>query len=995
MRLRSPHSDAGDFAAGHDWRLGRFPNLMTRRVEEILLVSSAYDAFILEEDGLLTELIFSEYMDLGLTHAPRVTRVSTGEEALTAIREHRFDLVISMPRLGGMDVFAFGRAAREVRPELSIVLLIANELELHRLNQGPIGGGLDGIYVWQGDAKLFLAIIKLTEDRWNVEHDTDSGGVGVIILVEDSIADRSALLPLMYSELVRQTRFVMAEGLNRMQKLLRLRARPKILLAETYEEGLALFERYAECVFGVIADVRFRRGGVEDPSAGIEFIRRVRSQNPDLPVLLQSSDAGNRALAESLQASFLHKESTSLLADLREFMLRNFGLGEFVFRMPDGREVGRAGNLRRLARVLASVPLESLEYHARNNHFSTWLRARTEFVLARRLRPRRVSEFRDLEALRRYLIGAFDEAMRTNRRGVIEDFAAERFDPAASFARIGGGSLGGKARGLAFVDALLARHQLDRAFADVRIFVPRSLVIGTGIFDEFLDRGQLRSPALYTAPDAWLRQRFLTAPLPDVLVAALRAFLETAREPLAVRSSGLLEDSQYYPFAGVFETLMLPNAHPDIDVRLRQLTDAIRLVYASAFSTAARGYLEATPHPIEAQKMAVIIQQIVGRRYGDRYYPSMAGVARSYNFYPFGHMRPEDGVACVVLGHGCQVVQGGAGLRFCPAHPHVLPQLAFGRRFLDQSQRTFFAVDLSRPEFDVAADPAIIALDLADAEADGTLAAVGSVWSQENETFYDGIYRPGARAVTFAHVLKSDLFPLADIIRSVLDLGRQGLNGPVEVEFAGNLPPAPPEFAILQIRPYGVGSDFEPVEVRDLDRDGLLCYSEQALGNGIFRDVRDVVYVRPQNFDAAATRQIAAEIAALNEQLRAAGRQCLLIGPGRWGTSNEWLGIPVAWSQVSAARMIVETTLEHFAVDTSQGSHFFHNLTALGAAYVTINPRVEQGFIDWAWLDARPASGQTHYVRHVQLDRPLEMRVDGRTSRAAVLKGAPPASTKP
>ncbi len=979
-----------DVSAGHDWRLGRFPNLMPRRIEQILLVSSAYDAFILEEDGLLTELIFSEYVDLGLTHAPRVIRVTNGEEALALLRQRSFDLVITMLRVGDMDVSAFSRAVRELRPALPVVLLIANELELARLGDRRAELGVDGIYVWQGDAKLFLAIIKATEDRWNVGQDTEVGGVGVIILVEDSVRYRSTLLPLMYSELVQQTRAVMTEGLNRMQKLLRLRARPKILMAETFEEGMEHYRRYQEYIFGLITDVSFARGGRQDPQAGIELIRIIREENPDLPVLLQSSDPRNRELATSLAASFLHKRSTTLLHDLREFMLRNFGFGDFVFRTADGREVARASDLRSMARVLADVPAEVLEYHARRNHFSNWLRARTEFVLARRLRPRKVSEFSNLEALRKYLIMAFDEVQRQNRRGVVEDFSRERFDPTASFARIGGGSLGGKARGLAFIDALLARHQLDRQFPDVRIFVPRSVVIGTAIFDEFLDRNRLRRPELYTADEQKLREQFLAAEFPDRVLADLRALLEIVRYPLAVRSSSLLEDSQFYPFAGVYGTYMLPNNHPDLAVRLWQLCEAIKLVFASTFFPSARQYLETTPHHLEAQKMAVIIQQAVGRPHEHYFYPDFAGVVRSYNFYPFGHMKPEDGVASVALGLGKTVVEGGEALRFSPAHPQVLPQLTDGKQFLDQSQRRFFAIDLERADCSPTAgeDAAIAELDLDTAESHGTLGAIGSVWSPENQAFYDGIHRPGVRAVTFAHVLKSDLFPLAELLRRLLELARLGLAGPVEMEFAVNLTSPRREFAVLQVRPYGAGGRYEPVDVDGIDRGELVCYSERALGNGIVDGLRDIVYVRPETFDAAETQTIARELAAFNERLRSAEREYLLIGPGRWGSTNRWLGIPVVWGQISAARVIVEASLENFIVDPSQGSHFFHNLTSLGASYLTINPRLGEGFIDWGWLEALPAEGETRFVRHVRPAEPIEARIDGRTSRGAVLKRA-------
>jgi hypothetical protein len=750
-------------AAGHEWRGGRFPDLMPRRIEQILLVSSEYDSFMLEEDGLLTELIYSEYSDLGLTHAPMVTRVSSGEEALAALRETGFDLVITMQRLGDMDITRFGGAVHKIRPNLPIILLIASDTELAR--QGPDDGleAIDSVYVWHGDAKLFLAIIKVIEDNWNADHDTQAGGVGVIILIEDSRRFRSSLLPIMYAELVQQTRSVMADGINRMHRLMRMRARPKILVAETYEEGLALYEKFRDHLFGVIADVRFPRDNTPDPRAGIDFIRHVKADRADTPVLLQSSDPENRKQAESIGAAFLNKRSSTLLQDLRHFMLANFGFGDFIFRMPDGREVARAGDLRSMQRVLTEVPPESLRYHASRNHFSNWVRARTEFDLARRMRPRRVSEFGDMEELRQYLLDGVREAQRFNRRGVVEDFSRAHFDLGSRIARIGGGSLGGKARGLAFVDALLARHELDDAFDDVRIFVPQSVVIGTDIFDSFLETNRLRLQALQTDNDEWMTWAFQTAHLPERVVSDLRAYVEIVRQPLAVRSSSLLEDSQLYPFAGIYETYMLPNNHPDDRVRLSQLCDAIKLVYASTYSSAARRYLQVTPHRIEEDKMAVILQPVTGMMREQHYYPSFAGTAQSYNYYPFGHVRPEDGVATVALGLGLTVVEGDNALRFCPAHPQVLPQLAYGQRFIGQSQRAFYALDLSNPgnTHFTNRQETIVRLTLDDAERHGTLAPVGSVWSPENNAFFDGIYRDGVRVITFAHVLKSDLFPLA------------------------------------------------------------------------------------------------------------------------------------------------------------------------------------------------------------------------------------------
>lgn len=975
-----------DEQAGHDWRHGRFPNLMPRRVQEVLLVSSPYDSFILEEDGLLTEMVSSEYQDLGLTHAPNITRVSTGEDALSLLREQPFDLVITMLRLGDMNIQAFGRAIREINPELPVALLVASEWELTRIVHEQDALNVDSVYVWHGDAKIFLAIIKVIEDRLNAEHDTRVGDIGVIILVEDSVRFRSSLLPIIYSELVKQTRAVMLDGLNHMDKLLRMRARPKVLVAENYEDGMALYQRYRKHLLGVIADVSFPRAGTMDLQAGYTFIRHIKLELPDVPALMQSSDPSNARLAEQVGARFLHKHSATLLQDVRSFMLDNFGFGDFVFRLPDMHEVGRAADLRTMARILRDVPLESIEYHARRNHFSNWLRARTEFALARRLRPRRVSEFGDLEDLRRYLIRMIETSLRQSRRGVIEDFSRERYDAQGGFARIGGGSLGGKARGLAFVDALLARAGLETEFPDVRVFVPPSVVIGTDAFDDFLEANNLRAAAASVQSDDWIIRTFQAARLPREIVNHVQEFLEVVRCPLAVRSSSLLEDSQYHPFAGVYETFMLPNNAADERLRLERTCRSIKRIYASVFLAAARRYLEATPHRIDEEKMAVILQPIVGTRHEDVYYPHFAGVARSHNYYPFEPMKPEDGVASVALGLGKMVVDGGQTLRFCPTHPQVLPQMAFGEEFIEQSQRQFYAIDLTERPLAEDRPHHMVRLDLAVAERQGTLQLLGSTWSHDDEVFHDGIQRRGVRVVSFAHVLKNDMFPLAGLLRRLLEIGRTGMNGPVEIEFAANLTGPRREFAVLQIRPTGHEPLVEMVDVGGEPTERLLCYSKHALGNGLVRNVRDVVYVKPAQFDPTHTPQMAEQIASLNERLMASNRPYLLIGPGRWGSSHHTLGIPVTWPQICGARVIIETTLQDFVVEPSQGSHFFHNLTSFGIAYLTVNPHSHEGFIDWAWLDQQAATFESAHVRHVRLPQQLEVRLSGATSKAAILK---------
>lgn len=992
--LARPGTAADESAAGTESALERIPDLIPDRVERILLVASPYDAFMLDENGLLTELIYSEYAELGLTHAPEFTQVSSAHAALDALTGGDFDLVIMTQRLGDMDIREMTRRVHQVKADLPIVLLVTNEAELCALpGQAEDELGVDSVYVWAGDAKIFLALIKAIEDRWNVDHDTRLGGVGVVILIEDSRRFRSSLLPIMYAELVAQTRAVMADGINRTHRLARMRARPKILVVETYEDAVACFERYRDHLFGVITDVSFRRGGAQDPEAGAELIRRIKQECPDLPILMQSSEPANKALADGLGVSFLHKRSSTLLEDVRAFMLHNFGFGEFVFRLPEGYEVARAADLRSMARVLTSVPARALEYHAARNHFSNWLRARTEFGLARRLRLRALSDFADLEALRRYLIGAFREALRQNRRGRVEDFARDRFDAGSHMARIGGGSLGGKARGLAFTDALLAHDDVERAFPDVRIHVPRCVVVGTDVFDEFLESNRLRLAALRNDNESWLAWAFRTAELPPAVVQDLRTYLYQVFEPLAVRSSSLLEDSEHYPLAGVYATYMLPNNHPDIQVRLTQLGDAIKLVYASTFSVAARRYLEATPHRIEEEKMAVIIQPVVGRRRGTLYYPSFAGVANSYNFYPFGHMRPDDGVAYVALGLGASVVDGGQALRFCPSHPQVLPELGDGPQFVEQSQRAFLSIDLADAGMMPSpGDPRPVAtIGLETAAEQGTLDPIGSVWSYENNTFHDGLSREGAPVVTFARVLKHDLFPLAPILERLLRVGRAGMNGPVEIEFAGNLDPEQRELAVLQMRPCAGDRTAAPVEIGHYPRDALLCQTPQALGNGIIDGLRDVVYVNPERFEPSLADQIASDVAACADQVRRGERRFLLIGPGRWGSSNRSLGVPVQWHQISGVRVIVEASSDQFQVDPSQGSHFFHNLTSMGVAYLTVGPRAEGSFVDWGWLGTAAARTDTGRVRHVELPAPIEVRIDGRRSRAVILKRAPEA----
>ncbi len=978
------HLEPGDL----EFNFGGFHNLMPNRVQNVLLVSSLYESFILEEEGLVSEMITSEFMDMNLSHAPRVSRVSTGAEALQALEAFPIDLVITMTRLGNLNVAEFAMAVKALKPNLPVVVLAEDARDLERQPALRNRRCIDRVFVWNGDAKMLLAIIKLVEDQLNVEHDTRVGDVRVIIVIENSVRFYSVYLPLIYTELVKLTQSLMAEGINLMQRLLRMRARPKILLAETFEEAWELYQKYCGQLLGVITDVRFPRNGKLDPEAGLEFTRRVKEDCADIPIVVQSSDGKYEESASRLQAGFVNKKSPTLLQDLRSFLLGGMGFGDFVFAMPDGSVVGRAHDLRSFEEMVKKIPSESLNYHALHNHFSNWFMARTEFELASRIRPKKVTDFAGPEVMRRYLIDTLAEFRERNQSGVVSEFSARRFDEATTFTRIGGGSMGGKARGLAFINALIRRSNLKQSFANTQLGVPHSAALGTDVFEAFVDKNKLRSLISNGASDNEICEAFLRAKIPKTVHRKLSAFLQQVSYPLAVRSSSLLEDAADQPFAGIYTTHMLPNNHPDQKVRLEQLCAAVKLVYASTFFQAARDYLEATAHHAEEEKMGVILQEIVGSAHGTRFYPTFSGVARSYNYYPAAQMAPEDGVAQVGLGLGKLVVEGGQALVFSPAHPKILPQFPTIKDMLEHSQRYFYALDISRPEVFPTPDASanIIKLDLDAAEEDGTLAPIGSVYSLDNDVVYDGLSRSGPRLVTFAHVLKSNLFPLAEILQTLLKIGRDGMGCPVEIEFAVDMTRKPMHFGFLQIRPAVFEDDCGIEQIGEFDPGQTLCSSPQALGNGRMCDIRDIIYVKPDSFDSAYTREIATEIGTINKKLRKAQRPSVLIGPGRWGSADRWLGIPVTWDQISSANVIVETTLDGFVVKPSQGTHFFQNLTSLRVGYLTVESTDDAGTIDWDWLAAQPAAEETRFLRHLVTAAPLDVRLDGRTRRGVILK---------
>ncbi|NOZ79181.1 MAG: histidine kinase [Acidobacteria bacterium] len=976
-------------------RMEEFSSLMAYRVREILLVASPYDAFVLEEDGQLTELIFQEYrnLDLNLRYAPRFTRPKNAEEGLKLLSTKAFDMVLATPRVPGMDLEIFAQRLKDVHPGIPLGVLAAHAWDLPRLNHlASAAGTIDWLFLWQGDVKTLLAMIKQVEDRRNAEHDVLQGGVQAIILIEDEPRFYSAYLPDIYTEVTTQTSRLMAEGINLSHRLLRIRARPKILLGRTYEEGLRLFNTFFPNVLGVISDMSFPRDGSEDREAGLKLARRIRKTSPDVPVLLQSSDARLESLAKEVGAAFLHKESPTLLEDMRHFITQKFGFGDFVFKLPDGTEVGRARDMREMLVMLRKVPDESLVFHAARNHFSAWLKARTEFELASALRPRQVTDFESAEKLRAFLVDRIEGYLKEIRRHTITDFDRERYDSFVAFAKIGSGSLGGKGRGLAFVHKLLARGQPD--IPGVQIEIPRTVVLSSDLFEEFLTVNNLRN--LFREADSLsddeILRAFCRSRFPHERRADLARFLECVTTPLAVRSSSILEDSLYQPFAGVYATVMLPNNHPSLDIRLAQLLEAVKVVYASTFQKRARDYLKGTPHRVEEERMAVLVQRLVGSRHKDLFYPTLAGVALSYNFYPFRDMRPEDGVALIALGLGKSVVDGIEALRFCPKYPQVLPQFSNTKDMLRNAQRHFYALDLGRddviPNLDYDAN--LRRLEVLDALDDGVSHRVMSTYLPANDAVTSGVVNGGTPLVTFASVLNGRAIRLPDVLVYVLKMAAEAMGTPVEIEFAIDLDPrlgAGQTFHVLQIRPMVVEQVIQEVDVTPELLAGAIVASKNALGHGYVEDIQDLIVVDSRRFDRAKTVEAAAIIEKLNARLLESERPAALIGPGRWGSQDRWLGIPVAWGQISAARVIVETDFADLEVEPSQGSHFFHNLACFGVAYLTVHEAREAGeHVDWEWLFTQPAEDEymDGIIRHVHLEKPLGVMVDGRTGTGAV-----------
>ncbi len=960
----------------------QFVSLMTKRIFNVLLVANPYDAFMLEDDGRIDEKIFIEYMNLSLRYPPRFTQVSTEEDAWKQLGNTMFDLVICMPGSDNSDTFDIARQIKEKYPHIPLVVLTPFSHGIKERMEHEDLSIFEYVFCWLGNTDLLVSIIKLIEDKMNLEHDIKEVGVQMILLVEDSIRFYSSVLPNLYKFVLRQSQEFATEALNEHQRTLRMRGRPKIVLARSYEEAMDLYNKYQNNTLGIISDARYPREGKIDPHAGIRFLTEVRSRDPFIPLILQSAEVSNKEFALSCGAQFIDKNSKKMNIDLREAVSENFGFGDFIFRNPNTmEEVVRVHNLKELQNAIFSIPAESFLYHISRNHISRWLYSRAIFPVAEFLKQITWESLQDIDAHRQIIFEAIVKYRKMKNQGVVAVFQRDRFDRYSNFARIGDGSLGGKGRGLAFIDNMVKRHAEFEEFENASVVIPKTVVLCTDIFDEFMDMNQLYQVALSDADDETILRAFLRAKLPDRLVEDFFAFFDVVKSPIAIRSSSLLEDSHYQPFAGIYSTYMIPYLTDKYEM-LRMLSDAIKGVYASVYYKDSKAYMQATSNVIDQEKMAVILQEVVGTQYGDRFYPSISGVARSINYYPINDELAEEGTVSLALGLGKYIVDGGLTLRVCPYHPDKVLQTSEMEMALRETQTRFYALDLKNMGQNFSLDDGfnLLKLPVKEAENDGSLNYIASTYDPYDMVIRDGIYPGGRKVITFANILQHDVFPLARILQLVQKYGQGEMRRPVEIEFAVNLNAAEKKgvFYLLQIRPM---VDMKADLNEDLDaipEDQLLLKSVNSLGQGIIDDIQDVIYVKTEGYSASNNQLIAYDIEKLNKRFLDEGKHYILIGPGRWGSSDTWLGIPVKWPNISAARVIVEAGLTNYRVDPSQGTHFFQNLTSFGVGYFTINAYMNDGLYNQELLNSMPAVEETKYLRWVHFDKPLAVKMNGK-----------------
>ncbi len=968
-----------------------FRDLMLKRINKILIVCSLYDYYILIEDGHLQEAIYNEFMELNLYNSPNIQRLYTGKKALELIKKEKFDLVIATMRIGDMGLDEFCIEVKKINQDLPVVILASHSQELSLLkNEGKLDF-FDKVFIWTGDRRIFLAIIKYFEDLYNAPKDCLEFGVMAIILVEDSPEYYSAYLPLLYSEIMKQSQKLIVDGINSAEKMLRQRARPKILLAENYEEAWKLITKYKDSLLSIITDLEFQRNGKIEKDVGIKLINEVKKKIPGIPILLQTSQEDKKDIAKELNVSFINKSSRTLLMELRQFMFNNLGFGEFIFRMPDGSEVIRAKTIKSFRNKLNFIPEESFLYHSNRNHFSLWFIARTEFELANKIRPITINQFNNSKELRQQLINVINKHLEKNHRGIISVYSRKEINKDLKFQLIGEGSIGGKARGLTFFDKIMKDYINPNYFPDIQIFIPDTVILGTDVFSEFMELNNLYPIAVKNIPDKQILREFQKADLPSVILGDLADLLDIIRYPIAVRSSSLLEDAMYQPFAGIYATVMVPNSNIKKEVRFYNLVQAIKYVYASTFLKNAKNYIEATGNRIEEEKMAIILQEIVGNKFGDYYYPHFSGVSRSYNYYSFGKAKATDGVVNLALGLGKTIVDGGKSLQYSPEYPTIYPQFGTTKDYFYKSQTDFWALNLANEVIEEVPNENmhLSNLHIEEAEKYGSIKFLASTYSSENDMIYEGTTRKGPRILTFAPILKSNVILLNDVLKLVTRMSEVAINAPVEIEFAVNLDnesATPSKFAFLQVRPMVKPDRDVNIDLDNINQEDILIKSDLSLGNGQY-DLNYVLYVKPESFNASMTKQIANEISKFNKQMTKDQKKYLLIGPGRWGSSDSWLGIPVDFSDITGAKVIVETQIPNMTVDPSQGSHFFQNLTSFKIAYITVKAYGKNYYIDWDWLDKQNVIAETKYIKLISVEKPLITKIKGLTGFGIILKG--------
>ncbi|WP_352423147.1 PEP/pyruvate-binding domain-containing protein [Proteiniphilum sp.] len=991
MKLKT----SGSVVKAHDINRFRFRDtpfvkLMNKRIYNILMVASRYDMFILEDDGRVDEQIFNEYTSLNLRYPPRFTQVGNSKEALAELKQNHYELIICMPNMDNSDTFDLAKQIKARYSDIPVVLLTPfSKAVTQSLSKSDLSG-IDYVFSWLGDTDLLLAIIKIIEDRMNVEHDVKTVGVQTVMLVEDSVRFYSSALPLLYKFVLSESKEFSKEALNDHLRMLRMRGRPKILLARDYEEAVTYYKKYGDNMLGVISDMSFNVDGEKDKMAGKRLGEWIRKKDRSIPIIYTSSESDNRQHAAAVDAVFIDKNSKTFPQDLRKAIKENLGFGDFIITDPNTKqEIFRIKNLKELQMNIRNIPDDALYYHLSRNHFSRFFYSRAMFPVAEMLKKIDVSEYANMHDARELIYATIVQYRRMKNTGVVAVFEKDRFDQYSNFARIGEGSLGGKGRGLAFIGYMVKTHLELNNNQNFPVTTPKTVVLCTDIFDEFMEANNLYPVALSELEDEMILKHFLAAKLPKRLVSDFLVFFEAIETPIAIRSSSLLEDSQYQPFAGIYSTYMIPYVNDKYEM-VRLLSNAIKAVYASVFYKDSKAYMAATQNLIDQEKMAIVLQEVVGSQYGNLCYPAISGVARSLNYYPIGNEKPEDGIVNMAFGLGKYIMDGNTGLRFSPLHASNILQLSSLDLALSDTQTRFYALDLHSEIKDFMVDDGfnLLKLRLKEAEKEGPLRYVASTYDPQDQLIRDGYYEGGRKIISFANILQHGMFPLSEILDKLLKAGQKEMGRPVEIEFAVDI--ADNQFAsfyVLQIRPIVDNKEVVHENLEEVLQTNTVLFSKNALGNGISNDVHDVVYVKTAAFNASKTPLIAREIELLNSRFAAEGTNYVLVGPGRWGSSDPWLGIPVKWPHISQARVIVESAMENYRIEPSQGTHFFQNLTSFGVGYFTVNPFVEnEGFFDEEFLNTQPAVYETEFIRQVHFDWPVIIKINGKKRVGVVMK---------